>query len=199
MITTTDKKRNAAITLILILAAVVCVLVFIFSPDLLIVLHDASAHITVWLDENGNGVHEDNEPFLPDICIYGGYGYEFQDNVGWEGICNRTYHLTDASGTWDEFFPGGTCREIINAINVPEGYYPTTPTIAKGCVAAFGISQEKPPVEIEQEDLAQFLDRENQRAAVIFLVKTGCLLLASLLMAVYFILAITRPITSRIG
>ncbi|HUI88797.1 MAG TPA: hypothetical protein VLX61_08730 [Anaerolineales bacterium] len=113
--------------------------------------HDAGASIEVWLDANGNGIWDNNEPAVPNTCVWAGYLNSF---TNWQDICNGEGYKTDTQGVWGDFFPGGTCEEIYNAVNIPNGYFPTTPTVVIGCTAEFGLAQEKPTSTMQS---AQFL------------------------------------------
>lgn len=156
-------------------------------------LGDAGAGIIVWLDMNENGVREDDEPLLPNVCVWGGYAPSFQAAGGWQGICDRQYYLTDSDGTWGEFFPGGSCSEIYNAINPPENFFPTTPTVANGCFVEFGLSQEKPVLEVESQDAGLYFEKERRKEEIIHGVKIGgiVLLISAIAGLVSFI--IVRP------
>jgi len=97
---------------------------------------DAVASIKVWNDENGDGKIEEGEPFMPNVCVWGGYASDFTD---WRKICESEYFVSDSNGGWSEFFPGGECDELYSAVNPPIGYRPTTPVVVNGCSVKFGL------------------------------------------------------------
>jgi hypothetical protein len=165
------------IVFFLVFAGAVFVIIYFIYNNPSNVAYDADANIKVWLDSNRNGIRENNEPFLPDVCVWAGYAYEFQSMGGWQEICSRQYFSTDSNGTWSDFFAGGKCLEIFNAVNPPGNYFPTTPTIANGCSAEFGLSQEKPVIEIKSQDAGLYLAKENQKEEAIHYVKAGIVIL----------------------
>jgi len=99
-------------TKIIILRIVVFLLVFVgtafvinyFMSENPPLLYDSEANIRVWLDSNRNGVRENNEPFLSNICVWAGYASQFQYLGGWQKICSNQYFLSDSSGAWSHFF-----------------------------------------------------------------------------------------------
>jgi hypothetical protein len=162
---------------LLVFAATVFTIIYVASNNHFGAFHDAGASIIVWQDTNGNGKRENNEPFLRNICVWAGYSSGFQYRGGWQEICNDKYFTTDSSGAWSDFFAGGSCSEIYNAVNPPENYFPTTPTIAKGCSAEFGLSKERPTVEIISQDIEQYLEKEDQKETTMSWVKFGIVVL----------------------
>src|SRR5215217_3960407 len=145
------------IVFLLVFAGIVAAINYFMSKTPFYVAHDAGSNIQVWLDTNGDGKHDNEEPLMPNVCVWAGYASSFQTLGAWDEICNKQHFRTDASGTWSEFFAGGNCTEIYNAINPPENYFPTTPTVANGCSAEFGLSQVKPSFEIQLPDVRQSL------------------------------------------
>jgi hypothetical protein len=165
------------IVFFLVFAGIVVAINYFMSENPFFVAHDAGANIKVWLDSNGDGKRDNDEPFLPNICVWAGYSSSFQSSGGWEEICKKQYFMTDSGGARSEFFAGGSCAEIYNAINPPENYYPTTPTVVKGCSVEFGLSQEKTRSEIQSQDVWLYLQKERQKEITIFRVKTGVVVL----------------------
>ena len=187
------------IAFFLVFAGVVFAINYFMSENPFYVAHDAGANIKVWLDTNGNGKRENNEPFLPNVCVWAGYASSFQSLGGWQYICSHPYFSTDSSGIWSEFFAGGSCPEIYNAINPPENYFPTTPTIANGCSVEFGLSQEKPTVEIKSQDVGLYLEKESQKETTIFRVKIGIVVLLISVFAGFVSFKIIRPVKAKAG
>jgi hypothetical protein len=165
------------IVFFLVFAGAVIAISYFMNENPFDVPHDAGANIRVWLDSNGNGKKDNDEPFLPNVCVWAGYASSFQALGAWEEICKKQYFMTDFDGAWSEFFAGGSCPEIYNAINVPENYFPTTPTIVNGCSVEFGLAQEKPTFEIQSPDAGLYLQQESQGEITTFRVKTGIVVL----------------------
>ena len=187
------------IVFLLVFAGVVVAINYFMSDNPFYVAHDAGANIKVWLDGNGNGKRENNEPFLPNTCVWAGYASSFQSLGGWQEICNKQYFSTDLSGAWSEFFAGGSCPEIYNAINPPQNYFPTTPTIVNGCSVEFGLSQEKPSLEIKSQDVELYLEKASQKETTTFRVKTGIVVLLIFVFAGLVSLKTIRPVKIKAG
>jgi hypothetical protein len=185
------------IVFILVFAGVVFAIIYFMSANTFYDVHDTVTNIRVWLDTNQNGKRENSETFLPSVCVWGGYASEFQDMGGWQYFCSHPYFETDSNGLWSEFFAGGSCPEIYNVINPPENYFPTTPTIVNGCLAEFGLSQEKPKVEIKSQDVGQYLEKESQKEITIFRVKTGIIVLFIFVFASFVSFKTIRPVKTK--
>jgi len=183
----------------IVFAGIAFAINYFMSENPFYIAHDAGANIKVWLDTNGNGKRENNEPFLPNICVWAGYASSFQSWSGWQEICNNQYFSTDSSGSWSEFFAGGSCPEIFNAINPSGNYYPTTPTIVNGCSAEFGLSQEKPSIEIKSQDVGLYLEKESQKETTIFRLKIGIVVLLIFVFAGFVFFKIIRPVKAKAG
>ena len=168
---------------IIILRIIIFVLVFtgLLIPNFYFMVEDPFylkqqpivSTIKVWLDTNGNGKRESNEPHLPNICVWAGDAWSFQILGGWQNICYFPDSSTYLSGARGYFLIGDSCSKIYNAINPPKDYFPTTPTIVKGCSAEFGLSKEKPLVEMKQQDVGLYLAKESQNEDTILNVKIG--------------------------
>ncbi len=183
----------------LVFAGVVVAINYFMSENPFYVAHDAGANIKVWLDSNGDGKQNNNEPFLPNVCVWAGYASMFQTLDAWKGICKNQYFMTDSGGTWSEFFAGGSCAEIYNAINPPEDYFPTTPTIVNGCSAEFGLSQEEPMIEIQSQEVGLYLQKESQKETTIFRIKTGVIILLISAFAGFVSFKTIRPVRAKAG
>ena len=146
---------------LVIAGAVAAIAYFMGDESPFYYAHDAGANVTVWLDTNGNGKQDGDEPFLPNVCVWGGYLSDFQSLGGWQEICQDKYSLTDESGGWSEFYAGGTCDEIYIAAQPPKGYRPTTPLVVNGCNAEFGFAPSDPTSKIPGPDIAQYLQQRN--------------------------------------
>jgi hypothetical protein len=187
------------IVFLLVFAGVVFAINYFVSNNPFYVAHDAGANIKVWLDTNANGKRENNEPFLPNVCVWAGYASSFQSLGGWQKICDSQYFSTDTGGAWSEFYAGGSCQEIYNAINPSENYFPTTPTLVNGCSVEFGLSQEKPSFEIKSQDIGLFLEKENQKETMILRVKIGIVALLTSAFAGFVSFKTVRPVKAKAG
>lgn len=187
------------IVFFIVFASVVVAINYFMSDNPFYVAHDAGANIKVWLDTNGNGKRENNEPFLPNTCVWAGYASSFQSLGGWQEICNNQYFSTDPSGAWSEFFAGASCPEIYNAINPPQNYFPTTPTIVNGCSVEFGLSQEKLSFETKSQDVGLYLEKESQKEITTFRVKTSIVVLSISVFAGLVSFKTIRPVKAKAG
>jgi hypothetical protein len=187
------------IVFFLVFVGVVVAINYFMSENPFYVAHDSVVNILVWLDTNGNGKREINEPFLPNICIWAGYASDFQYLGGWQEICSSQYFSTDSSGAWSNFFAGGSCPEIYNAIKLPEDYFPTTPTVANGCSVEFGLSQEKPTVEIKSQDVGHYLGKESQKERIILGVILGSVILLISVFSGFVSFKTIRPAKAKAG
>lgn len=187
------------IVFLLVFACVVVAINYLISENPFYVAHDAEANIKVWLDTNGNGTREISEPFLPHVCVWAGYASSFQSLGDWQEICDNEYFSTDSSGGWSDFFAGGRCPEIYNAINPPQSYFPTTPTIVNGCSVEFGLSQKKPSFEIKLQDVGLYLDKKSQMETTLNRVKTGIVVLLISVFAGFVSFKIVSPTKAKVG
>jgi len=127
---------------------------------------DAGANVEVWLDKNGDGYKDSDEPPLGEICVWAGYAsdppeeYTYSLFSSWEEICAIQGYRTDANGKWDDFFPGGDCSEIHMLVNLPVGYQPTTSPAVNGCVAKFGLTQGRPLSEIQTLSAEEYIRKQ---------------------------------------
>ena len=187
------------IVFFLFFAGAIVAISYFMSENPFYVPHDAGANIRVWLDSDGNGKKDNDEPFLPNVCVWGGYASSFQSLGAWEEVCKKQYFMTDSDGAWSEFFAGGSCTEIYNAINLPENYFPTTPTIVNRCSVEFGLAQEKPPFEIQSPDVGLSLQQESQEELTIFRVKTAVVLLLISVFAGFVSFKTIRLVKAKAG
>lgn len=146
-----NRKLFFLMVTIIIFILLISIVVLVFlrtkqeepAQDETVIMFDAGAYIIVWHDINGDGLREEDEPLMPGICVWAGYDpYYLSEEGAWEKVCSNSYYLTREDGSWDDFFPGGRCVEVNNAIFVPEGYSATTPTEAIGCAVEFGLIQK---------------------------------------------------------
>ena len=186
-------------TFLIVFAGTVVSISYFNSKNPFYVAHDAGANIKVWLDADRDGKRDNDEPFLPNVCVWAGYASSFQSLGTWQKICHDPYFVTDSGGTWSEFFAGGRCGEIYNAIHPPENYFPTTPTIVNGCSAEFGLSQGKPLFEIQSPIVEQYLQQEKRKEITIFRTKIGLAIISISVFAGFVSLKITRPVKSEAG
>ena len=183
----------------LVFAGAVVAINYFMSESPFYVPHDAGSSIRVWLDTNSDGERDNDEPSLPNICVWAGYYSSFQSLGAWEEVCKKQYFMTDSSGTWSEFFAGGSCTEIYNAIHPPENYFATTPIVVNGCSAEFGLSREKPTFEIQSPDVGLYLQKESERETTIFRLKTGIFTVLIAVFAGFVSFKTIRPAMSKAG
>ncbi len=165
---------------------------------------DSITTVNVWLDVNENGKRENDEPFMPNVCVWAGNDLEVNAFDSWQEYCSNEYFLTDSNGAWHELVAGVGCSEVWNTVNVPENYFPTTPTIANGCEVEFGLSQEKPAFEIQDGGLylterlreKEVIYNKNKRISDI---KNGLLILLTSVFAGFVSFKTIRPVKAKAG
>ena len=121
---------------------------------------DAGPYIETWVDINGNGKRDADESSLSNVCVWGGYDYQFSS---WDKICDSDYFLTDSTGKWTEFFAGGKCAQIYTAATSPQGYRPTTPLIVNNCSASFGFTPDNSSSQLLSPDVEKYIQLDNER------------------------------------
>jgi hypothetical protein len=77
--------------------------------------------------------------------------------------------------------------------------FPTTPTVANGCVVEFGLSQEKPMIEIKSQDAGLYLAKKLQKEKAISNTKAGLLILLISAFAGFISFKIIRPVKAKAG
>lgn len=121
---------------------------------------DGGSDVLTWLDENANGLREENEPPLANVCVWSGYRSDSQiEDCIFEG-----YRVTDTNGEWGEFLAGSACDEVYIFAASPDGYRPTTDLARKGCRADFGFVQENVKVSRKVLTIDEFAQREIRKA-----------------------------------
>ncbi len=117
---------------------------------------DGGAYVLTWLDENANGLREENEPPLANVCVWFRYRPESQiENCEYEG-----YRRTDDNGKWGEFLAGSQCDEIYIFAAAPDGFQPTTDLAYRGCDADFGFVKESVKISRKVFTIDEFTRRE---------------------------------------
>lgn len=99
--------------------------IYAFYPQLqnsLIGIGDGGAYVSTWVDENANGVRDENELPLAHVCVWSGYRPDSQI----EDCSFRDHHVTNENGQWGEFLTGSSCDTIYIFAVAPDGYQPTT-------------------------------------------------------------------------
>jgi hypothetical protein len=91
------------IVFLLVFVGVIAV-IHIISERHFFGVHDAGAYVKVWLDTNGDGNRDNDEPFLPNVCVWAGYASSYQLFSSWQEICEERFFRTDSSGEWSDFF-----------------------------------------------------------------------------------------------
>lgn len=191
----------------LVFLLVFAVMIFIVTTFLIsgnsLYSGDSGANIKVWLDKNGNGKQDKDEPFLPNICVWAGYASSPQNQYiyslfsNWQEICKNQWHMTDQNGAWENFFAGGSCTEIYSAIHPPDGYFPTTEVVVNGCMAEFGLTQERPINEIQLINVEEYLQKQYQKERTVFWLKIGLALMSVSIFAGFVSIKIIRSEVSN--
>ena len=101
---------------------------------------DGMVSITTWLDINANGVQDEGEPPLPDVCA--GYADSPENLVRLLNYPCESSDLTDAQGRGGSGFLPGWSGKIYEFAIPPEGYQPTTDMVASEPDAKFGFVQK---------------------------------------------------------
>jgi hypothetical protein len=119
-------------------------------------LADSNVVMVTWLDRNANGVHEEGEPPLANVCV--GFLYRPNDLLDYA----RSQHCdfqTDETGTWSEFMAGEDCSGGIYVYALPpQGYQPTTDMARESCEGEFGFVEKDAKVTqhiVTAEDFAR--------------------------------------------
>jgi hypothetical protein len=162
------------------------------------VVHDAGAFVRVWHDLNADGIRDNNEPPLSNVCVWGGYASSYRLFRSWSDICKNQYFMTDSNGEWSEFFAGGRCSEIYILVNPPAGYRPTTPLTVNSCSAEFGFVPSD-VTEIQQLDWKQYLQELNEKEILVSRLKLGIEMVMSSVFAVFVSMKIIRPVKAKPG
>lgn len=167
---------------------------FQFGP-----VSDAGASITVWLDTNGDGKKDNNEPFMPNVCFWAGYitydqnEYNQPPFSNWKEYCNKQDNMTDINGSWSEFLPGGNCIDYYIVINPPNNYFPTTPTFVNNCGAEFGLSQQIDKSRRSSKNVGQYLQYQVEKKRLIEWVKIIAFLALVSIFSGYVTVKIIQP------
>jgi hypothetical protein len=103
---------------------------------------DAFGGGVAWEDLNCNGVKEPDEPPLAGVCMWSST-YTSAPTPSAED-CAKEYLHTDSEGMGGAFWqPGMSCNDVFVFAQAPEGYDPTTDTVAnQACWNEFGFAPE---------------------------------------------------------
>jgi hypothetical protein len=108
-----------------------------------------------WVDRNGNGHREPDEPGLAEVCIWDSFGPRMRNQEQVSEICGMS--RTDENGYWDGGFkPGASCDEIYIYAVPPEGYRATTPLVVNDCLGEFGFVPSQSSGDGEEEKYRQY-------------------------------------------
>jgi hypothetical protein len=121
---------------------------------------DGQASVITWLDKNANGIREQNEPPMPGVCIWSGYG---TDSIiqNYSDPCKFSYNaFTDEHGLWGQFLPGGSCDTFYVFAKAPDGYQPTTDLASDSCSAEFGFVENNVSVSHKVLSINDFARRQ---------------------------------------
>lgn len=130
-----------------------------YLKEYLFGIGDGGAYVSAWVDKNADGLREENEPPLANVCVWYGYRPDSQiEDCGFEGD-----RVTDKNGEWGEFLAGTSCDNIYIFAAVPAGYQPTTDLAKKGCFASFGFVEEGVAVSHNVLTIDEFAQKENAR------------------------------------
>lgn len=125
---------------------------------------DALASIETYIDKNADGIKDEDELPLAEVCVgqwpYLGYNFPLGERIGSE--CLNPYDSTDPKGRWGEFKPGSKCTDLILYAVVPEGYQPTTDLVVNDCYAHFGFISAG---SIPQKNVLTLKDLLGRKAA----------------------------------
>jgi hypothetical protein len=160
---------------------------------------DAGASIKVWLDTNGDGKKDNNEPVLPNVCFWSGYITYYESDYNhppfnnWKEFCNNRANTTDTDGAWSEFLPGGNCTDYYNVINPPGNYFPTTPVLVNDCNAEFGLSQGKATSKTPSINVGQYLQNQVEKKRILEWIKIITFLVSVSLFSGFITVKIIRP------
>ncbi|MCC6297995.1 MAG: hypothetical protein IT314_01765 [Anaerolineales bacterium] len=160
-----NKRRLRKLAIFLGIVAIfpACYLAYILflQSDLYYTLHgvgDGFANISTWLDTNGNGIYDQGESPLPNVCV--GYVGSLDDLIRRAAHpCDET-DKTDSRG-WggSEFLPGWT-DTIYKFSFPPEGYQPTTDMVSIDNNAQFGFVQEGATVLSDVKTVEEYIHNE---------------------------------------
>jgi len=155
------------------------------------VLCDAQSSGSAWVDLNGNGILEEDDPPLGGVCIWSDLSVNSFEAMISRGICESPRHLTGEEGDWAGEFYAGSCGDDLYVFALaPEGYQATTPQVIHSGNASFGFA---PPGLLPQTDLptideqvSGFIHAEEEamlREATFFRILAGAVLLLIILLA----------------
>ncbi len=119
---------------------------------------DGPANISTWLDANANGIYDEGESPLPNVCV----GYvDSLDNL----IQRATYPCdesdkTDSRGWGGAEFLAGWTDTIYKFSFPPEGYQPTTDMVSTDNYAKFGFVQEGATVLLDVKTVDEYIHNE---------------------------------------
>lgn len=114
------------------------------------------AYATTWIDQNANGIKENNEAPLPNVCIWSSHsGFPKY----FDPCEDKDHETTSDTGQWYRFLPGDTCDNTYVFVKAPEGYQPTTNLAANGCDAKFGFISKDVKVEKDVLSVQSFIRR----------------------------------------
>ena len=108
-----------------------------------------------WVDRNGNGYREPDEPWLEGVCIWDAFELQVLDEEEVTERCERS--RTDETGRWGGGFkPGASCDEIYIYAMPPEGYQATTALVVNDCSGEFGFAPLESSGGGEEGEYAQY-------------------------------------------
>lgn len=204
--------RRVIVCLGLLVAAVI---LFAIGANVLLNLsvtgaHDAGAVATVWLDKNGDGRRDANEPPMEGVCAWADTTPRAFGDQQISRMCggpDPNWH-TDSSGQWPprsssggiNFFAGATCDDVYIYIKPPENYQATTPLIVNGCEAQFGIAPvgaSTPTANARYEDYTQPLEAKQQTRQFIAALPIIIVIIGVIVLAVLASVKLVRPQEKR--
>jgi hypothetical protein len=152
---------------------------------------DARVDIETYVDANGNGQKDANEPGLGGACVWVSDQIQEYTSHDIDEICGKPYQHTTNQGKWagTSYVAGKRCDEAFIYAVPPNGYQPTAPLAVNYCVAKFGFIsagtapgiQVLSPVEYSQ----RFILLENlKQVGIIFVVVLGAVIVS---------IAVARP------
>jgi len=146
---------------------------------------DATVDIETYVDLNGNGQKDTNEPALDDVCVWVADQIQEYTPPDIDEICGKPYQHTTGQGKWvgSGYVAGKRCDEVFTYAVPPNGYQPTTPLAVNYCIAKFGFisSGTVPRIQVLSpvEYSRRYISLENlKQAGLVVVVVLGAVIIS---------------------
>ena len=99
-----------------------------------------------YIDLNGNGIHDAEEPPLPGVCLNRRYNLSTASEYIESFDCDDNWHIkTDISGLWISDHPESniSCKDTYIVAIPPDGYRSTNTPIDNFCDPEFGFVEDE--------------------------------------------------------